>query len=417
MNTTTAPRSAQALPAACARRRAHGPQAAAAPAARHLTVQLPDGTLQPLAHGGGPGTAAITSRTGTCAAPRSSRATSALPKATSRATGPRPPDRPAQAVHRQPPAGRRRDLRHLGRAAAVPHQAPAQPQHAANSQKNIHAHYDLGNAFYELWLDDTMNYSSAWFEGDAGGDMRDRPARQGAPRAAHGRRAARRPGAGDRLRLGRAGRDGHHRVRRHAHRRDAVHRAAGVCPQAHGGAWAWQGQADLRLQDYRDIHDGPYDAICSIEMVEAVGREYWPTYFQSVNRLLKPGGKACIQSIVIDDACLSATSLHRLHPAVHLPRRLPALPARVPARGRGRGPARGGRIRLWPGLRRNPARWRERFLAQRARSCSSGLTSASCTSGSSTSPTAKPRSPWATSTWCSTRWSRLTMKKIALALY
>ena len=42
----------------------------------------------------------------------------------------------------------------------------------ANSQKNIHAHYDLGNAFYELWLDDTMNYSSAWFGGDAGGDMR-----------------------------------------------------------------------------------------------------------------------------------------------------------------------------------------------------------------------------------------------------
>ena len=60
--------------------------------------------------------------------------------------------------------------------------------------------------------------------------------------------------------------------------------------------------ADLRLQDYRDIQDGPYDAICSIEMVEAVGREYWPTYFQSVNRLLKPGGKACIQSIVIDDS-------------------------------------------------------------------------------------------------------------------
>ena len=40
------------------------------------------------------------------------------------------------------------------------------------SRRNIQAHYDLGNAFYELWLDDTMNYSSAWFEGDAGGDMR-----------------------------------------------------------------------------------------------------------------------------------------------------------------------------------------------------------------------------------------------------
>jgi len=61
-------------------------------------------------------------------------------------------------------------------------------------------------------------------------------------------------------------------------------------------------QADLRLQDYRDIDDGPYDAVCSIEMIEAVGREYWPTYFQSIARLLKPGGRACIQSIVIDDS-------------------------------------------------------------------------------------------------------------------
>ena len=61
-------------------------------------------------------------------------------------------------------------------------------------------------------------------------------------------------------------------------------------------------QADLRLQDYRDITDAPFDAICSIEMVEAVGREYWPTYFATVSRLLKPGGRACVQSIVIDDA-------------------------------------------------------------------------------------------------------------------
>jgi len=60
-------------------------------------------------------------------------------------------------------------------------------------------------------------------------------------------------------------------------------------------------RADLRLQDYRDIADGPYDAVCSIEMVEAVGREYWPTYFGSIARLLKPGGRACIQSIVIQD--------------------------------------------------------------------------------------------------------------------
>jgi len=78
-------------------------------------------------------------------------------------------------------------------------------------------------------------------------------------------------------------------------------------------AWAQQRMArvgaadksDLRLQDYRDIgtvsQDAPFDAICSIEMVEAVGREYWPTYFQAVARLLKPGGQACVQSIVIAD--------------------------------------------------------------------------------------------------------------------
>jgi cyclopropane-fatty-acyl-phospholipid synthase len=63
--------------------------------------------------------------------------------------------------------------------------------------------------------------------------------------------------------------------------------------------------ASLRLQDYRDIGvttpDEPFDAICSIEMVEAVGREYWPTYFQAVSRLLKPGGRACIQTITIAD--------------------------------------------------------------------------------------------------------------------
>jgi cyclopropane-fatty-acyl-phospholipid synthase len=60
-------------------------------------------------------------------------------------------------------------------------------------------------------------------------------------------------------------------------------------------------QVDLRLQDYRDIDDGPFDAICSIEMLEAVGQEFWPTYFQTVAKLLKPGGRACIQSIVIAD--------------------------------------------------------------------------------------------------------------------
>ena len=171
----------------------------------------------------------------------------------------------------------------------------------ANSQKNIHAHYDLGNAFYGLWLDDTMNYSSAWFEGNPQGDMR-------TAQQAKVRRALRMAGVkpGDRvLEIG----CGWGALAEMATTEFGAS-LTGVTLSTEQLAFAQQRmaqhgvaeRADLRLQDYRDIHDGPFDAICSIEMVEAVGREYWPTYFQAVKRLLKPGGRACIQSIVIDDS-------------------------------------------------------------------------------------------------------------------
>lgn len=168
-----------------------------------------------------------------------------------------------------------------------------------NSQKNIHAHYDLGNAFYQLWLDDTMNYSSAWFEGDATRPMRE-------AQHAKMRRALRMAGvrAGDRvLEIG----CGWGALAEMA-AQEFKATVTGVTLSTEQLAFAKTrlqlpgAQAVLRLQDYRDIDDGPFDAICSIEMVEAVGRSYWPTYFETVHRLLKPGGRACIQSIVIDDA-------------------------------------------------------------------------------------------------------------------
>jgi len=170
----------------------------------------------------------------------------------------------------------------------------------ANSRKNIHAHYDLGNAFYELWLDGTMNYSSALFEAPE----------QSMVDAQHAkvRRALRMAGVqpGDRvLEIG----CGWGALAEKATTEFGA-TVTGVTLSTEQLAFAQQrmdklgvqDQADLRLQDYRDIADAPFDAICSIEMLEAVGREYWPTYFQSVAKLLKPGGRACIQSIVIDDA-------------------------------------------------------------------------------------------------------------------
>ncbi len=173
--------------------------------------------------------------------------------------------------------------------------------HKANSRKNIHAHYDLGNAFYELWLDGTMNYSSALFEGDFSRSMQ-------AAQNAKVRRALQATDvtAGSRvLEIG----CGWGALAEMATLEMGAHVTC-VTLSTEQLAFAnarmkWNGkteQADLRLQDYRDIDDGPYDAVCSIEMIEAVGQEYWPTYFQTVSKMLKPGGKACIQSIVIDDA-------------------------------------------------------------------------------------------------------------------
>jgi cyclopropane-fatty-acyl-phospholipid synthase len=171
----------------------------------------------------------------------------------------------------------------------------------SNSRKNIHAHYDLGNAFYTLWLDGTMNYSSALFEEGLDQDMQ---------QAQHAkvRRALRMAGvqSGDRvLEIG----CGWGALAEKATVEFGA-QVTGVTLSTEQLAWAQKRlaalgvdtRADLRLQDYRDIHDGPYDAVCSIEMLEAVGREYWPTYFQSLARLLKPGGRACIQTIVIQDA-------------------------------------------------------------------------------------------------------------------
>ena len=168
-----------------------------------------------------------------------------------------------------------------------------------NSRKNIHAHYDLGNAFYRLWLDPTMNYSSGLFRGDRQQDMQ---------QAQH---------AKVRRALNMAGVQRGHRVLEIGCGWGAVAemgvdefgaQMTGVTLSQAQLDFAQQRlqskglQADLRLQDYRDIQDPPFDAICSIEMLEAVGQAYWPQYFATLNRLLKPGGRACIQTIVIEDS-------------------------------------------------------------------------------------------------------------------
>jgi len=167
------------------------------------------------------------------------------------------------------------------------------------SRRNIAAHYDLGNAFYEAWLDPSLTYSAGLFASAGDNDLA----------AAQDRKFRR------------------------------IAELAGIRPGDHvleigcgwGGFCTWaarnldcritaitlsleqfaycrarlrdeglEDRVELRLQDYRDL-DGQYDAIVSIEMMEAVGETYWPTYFAQLRKRLKPGARAALQVITIAD--------------------------------------------------------------------------------------------------------------------
>jgi cyclopropane-fatty-acyl-phospholipid synthase len=169
----------------------------------------------------------------------------------------------------------------------------------AGSRRNIHAHYDLGNAFYGLWLDETMNYSSAWFQGNLSGDL----AQAQQAKMARALDAAGVQAGDTVLEIG----CGWGALAQAAAQQGAE--VVGLTLSSEQLAWGRRrlasagmaGSADLRLQDWRELGPGQYDAIVSIEMFEAVGRPWWPAYFAQLARSLKRGGRACIQTITIRD--------------------------------------------------------------------------------------------------------------------
>ncbi|UZK66874.1 SAM-dependent methyltransferase [Sphingomonas sp. M1-B02] len=170
--------------------------------------------------------------------------------------------------------------------------------HRSGSRRNIRFHYDLGNDFYEAWLDSRMNYSSAIFRGAE--SLEDA---QAAKLRAMLERTATAPG--DKiLEIGcgwgpfvelaaREGRSVHGITLSTEQKAYAETRLSG-----HAGA-------RFSLTDYRDV-TGTYDAVASIEMAEAVGRRYWPDYLAAIARALKPGGHAALQFITYDDAMFEA---------------------------------------------------------------------------------------------------------------
>jgi cyclopropane-fatty-acyl-phospholipid synthase len=167
------------------------------------------------------------------------------------------------------------------------------------SKKNIHAHYDLGNRFYETWLDRTMTYSAARFDKSPGADLEHAQLEK---YRALARSMNLQPGEHV-LEIG-CGWGGFADVAA----REFGARVTGLTISNEQFAFAkarmqrsgLNDQVDLRLLDYRDV-DGQFDKVASIEMFEAVGEKYWPAYFSKVSDVLKPGGVAGLQIITIRD--------------------------------------------------------------------------------------------------------------------
>lgn len=166
------------------------------------------------------------------------------------------------------------------------------------SRRNIHAHYDLGNAFYASWLDPSMTYSSARFE-RPGLSLQEA---QRAKYASLARMMDLQPGHSV-LEIG-CGWGGFAEFA--AREVGAVVTGVTISREQHDYARrrlfeaGLAERADIRLIDYRDV-EGRFDRVASIEMFEAVGREYWPTYFDKVHEVLAPGGRAGLQIITIQD--------------------------------------------------------------------------------------------------------------------
>lgn len=174
------------------------------------------------------------------------------------------------------------------------------------SRKNIHAHYDLGNAFYEAWLDGTMTYSAARFS-ERGETLE----------AAQTRKYRTLAEAMD-LRAGQTVLEigcGWGGFAEYAAREvGADVTAITISQEQHDYANRRLFQAGLsdrarvQMVDYRDAA-GQFDRVASIEMFEAVGKEYWPAYFDKIHGVLKPDGRAALQIITIEEALFDEYNL------------------------------------------------------------------------------------------------------------
>jgi cyclopropane-fatty-acyl-phospholipid synthase len=229
------------------------------------------------------------------------------------------------------------------------------------ARTNIARHYDLSNELFATFLDETMTYSSAWFESTddlaeaqirkIGGILDFSGVREGSRVLEIGTgwgqlaiQAAQRGATVTSVTLS-------------AEQRDLARKRI-----AEAGV-----DATVELRDYRDVQ-GQFDAIVSVEMIEAVGERYWPTYFATVDRLLAPGGRFGLQSITMPHDRLLATRHAQgwIHQYIFPGGLIPSLTAidRIAATAGGLEVAQ--RRDLGPDYAYTLRLWRDRFTARAA---------------------------------------------------
>jgi cyclopropane-fatty-acyl-phospholipid synthase len=197
------------------------------------------------------------------------------------------------------------------RAFYLPRQPRRERNTEQNTRSNISRHYDLSNELFATFLDETMTYSSALFP--ESGEALKSVDWAGLPSAQQDKidRLLDKAGVGRGSRVLEIGTGWGELALRAAARGATVYSVTLSSEQQELARRrvAEAGYADavtIELKDYRAV-EGEYDAVVSVEMIEAVGYEYWATYFQTIERVLAPGGKVAIQAITIDHDRLLAT--------------------------------------------------------------------------------------------------------------
>ncbi|WP_017539029.1 SAM-dependent methyltransferase [Nocardiopsis halophila] len=223
------------------------------------------------------------------------------------------------------------------RHAVLPRRSGRDDNTRDGARRNIRHHYDRSNELFALFLDATMTYSAALFD-DGSGAAGGRAAQAGPAELAEAQRRKidrlldrTRVGEGTRvLEIG----TGWGELAVRAARRGA--QVTSVTLSAEQRAWAAQralragvaDRTDIRLCDYRQV-TGSYDAVLSVEMIEAVGERYWPVYATALDRLTAPGGRVGLQAITMEDSLMRASrgSYTWMHKYIFPGGLIPSVPA------------------------------------------------------------------------------------------